>query len=93
MSLDAKRALMKEIPPPIFLVHVKPHAKKNSIEGWQESLFGKVLKVSVTSPPRDGKANQALLSLLSLHFDRLVSCFKLKKGATSSMKWIQVSAS
>lgn len=41
-------------------VRVQPKAKRNAVAGEQ----GGALKVSVTAPPEDGRANAAVLELL-----------------------------
>jgi uncharacterized protein YggU (UPF0235/DUF167 family) len=45
----------------ILPVRAQPGARKNEIRGEQDGM----LKVSVTQPPEKGKANQALIALLS----------------------------
>ena len=49
-------------------LRVQPKAKRNAILG-EQSL---ALKVSVTAPPEDGRANEAVLALLreEYHFQR-----------------------
>ncbi|MCL5109808.1 MAG: DUF167 domain-containing protein [Chloroflexi bacterium] len=42
-------------------VRVQPRAKANDIVGWE----GGVLKVRLTAPPVEGKANKALVELLA----------------------------
>lgn len=54
-----------------FAVKVHPRAKKNAITGE----LGDVLKVSLTAPPIDGKANQACIEF----------CAKLLKVPRSSV--------
>ncbi len=45
----------------MFAVWVKPRAKRNQIVGLRESA----LHVSLTAPPVEGKANEALVGLLA----------------------------
>jgi uncharacterized protein (TIGR00251 family) len=42
-------------------VHVQPGASKNEILGFQDE----VLRVKLTAPPVEGKANKALIALLA----------------------------
>ena len=44
-----------------FKVKVHPRGRKNAITG----VVGDALKVSVTSPPVDGKANRAVINFLA----------------------------
>lgn len=63
-------------------VHAK--AKKNEISGWQEG----VLKVKVTAPAVDGKANKACIELLADYFDVKKSSVYIVKGEKSPNKLI-----
>jgi uncharacterized protein YggU (UPF0235/DUF167 family) len=50
-------------------IHLTPKASHNIIEGWSEDAKGQtVLRVKVRAVPENGKANQALIQLLSQHF-------------------------
>lgn len=47
-------------------VRLTPKAARNEIKGWVADADGQpVLKVSVTTVPEKGKANEALIALLS----------------------------
>ena len=50
----------------IISVRLTPKASRNEIKGWARDADGDpVLKVSVTAVPENGKANEALIALLS----------------------------
>ena len=49
----------------LFSVRLTPRASQDKIVGWE----GDVLKVRVTAPPVEGKANDALLRLLARALD------------------------
>lgn len=63
-------------------VRAQPGARKNGLAGER----GGALKLSVTAPPEDGRANDALVELLAeiLHMKR--SHIELLSGATSRDK-------
>lgn len=72
-------------------VHLHPKSAKNAVEGWEEDAAGqRWLKVRVTAPPEDGKANKALIKLLSDHFNLPKSCIRLVSGDTSRKKMIEI---
>jgi len=76
----------------IIQVKVIPQGKFNRVESIALDDKGSLqLKVRVTAPPNDGKANAAVLKLLSEHFHIAKSCFTITSGMTSRRKTIAVS--
>ena len=74
---------MNETPRGVELkIHAVPRASKNEIQG----LHDNALKVRLTTPPIDGKANQALIKFLSktLHISK--AQIQLVRGETSRHK-------
>ncbi len=72
-------------------VKLTPGAKKNEIQGWEEDLFGeKTLKVCVTAIPEKGKANAALIKLLSKEWKIPKSAISIIRGETSRVKVLEV---
>lgn len=67
-------------------VKVTPHASKNEIAGWRES----VLQVKVTAAPEKGKANEAVIELLSEALDISKSSIRLVSGGTSRIKKFEI---
>jgi uncharacterized protein len=69
-----------------FAVKVHPRAKKNAITG----VVGDTLKLSITAPPLEGRANAACIEFLSdlLHVPR--SSITIVSGQTSRRKVIRV---
>lgn len=68
-----------------FEIKVIPRAKKELIK--EEN--GK-LKIYVTSPAQDGRANEAVIALLAQHFKIKKSCVRIVKGAKSRNKIIEL---
>lgn len=66
----------------ILPVRAQPGARRNAIRGEQDGM----LKVSVTQAPEKGKANKALIALLSKELSLRKSQIELISGATSSQK-------
>ncbi|MBN1851622.1 MAG: DUF167 domain-containing protein [Pirellulales bacterium] len=67
-------------------VRARAGAKRNAIEGEYNGL----MKVSVTAAPEKGKANQAIVALLSELFEVPKSAIEVVAGKTSSRKEILV---
>jgi uncharacterized protein (TIGR00251 family) len=68
-------------------VKLQPRASKNEIGG----PLGDELKISVTAPPIDSAANQALIDLLADALDCPRGSIQIVKGQTSRRKTIFIS--
>ena len=69
----------------IFNVRVTPHARQNKVVE-----NGDVLRVYTTVAPENGRANDAVIELLSDYFDVPKSRIKILKGQTSRDKIVTV---
>ena len=69
-----------------FSVRVHPRAKKNAITGE----FGDSLKLALTAPPVDGKANEACIVFLAELLNVPRSSVTIAAGETSRNKVIRV---
>jgi|SRR5579863_2448269 uncharacterized protein (TIGR00251 family) len=69
-----------------FAVKVHPHAKKNAITGE----LGDALKVSLTTPPVDGRANEACVEFFAKLLKVPRSSVTIASGQTSRNKVIRV---
>ncbi len=67
-------------------VKVHPRAKKNAITGE----VGDALKLAVTAPPVDGRANQACIEFFANLLDVPRSSVTIASGETSRNKVIRV---
>jgi uncharacterized protein len=70
-----------------FAVRVHPRAKKNAITGE----VGDALKVSLTAPPIDGKANAACVEFFAKLLKVPRSSVTIASGQTSRQKVIRIS--
>lgn len=70
----------------VLSVKVKPNSKRQEIRQEEDGSFTAYLK----SPPVDGKANQELIQLLAKRFDVPKSYIRIKAGATSKNKLIEI---
>jgi hypothetical protein len=70
-----------------FAVKVQPRAKKNSIAGQ----LGDAVKVTLTAPPVDGRANQACIELFADLLNVSRSAITIISGESSRNKVIRVS--
>ena len=69
-----------------FTVKVHPRAKKNAITG----TVGDALKLSLTSPPVDGRANDACIEFFAKLFRVSRSSVTIAAGEKSRTKVIRV---
>jgi uncharacterized protein len=69
-----------------FAAKIHPRAKKNAITGE----LGDALKLSLTSPPVDGKANEACIEFLAKLLKVPRSSVTIASGETSRNKVIRV---
>ena len=69
-----------------FSVRVHPRAKKDAISG----TLGDALKLSLTSPPVDGRANQACIEFFAKLFKVPRSSVTIAAGETSRNKVIRI---
>jgi uncharacterized protein (TIGR00251 family) len=70
-----------------FAVKVHPRARNNAITG----VMGDALKLALTAPPLDGKANQAVIEFFADLFAISRSSITITSGETSRTKVIRVS--
>ena len=75
---------MKDLPK-TFNIRVTPHARHNKIVENDG-----VLRVYTTVAPENGRANGAVIELLSKHFDVPKSRIKIIRGETSRDKVVTV---
>jgi uncharacterized protein len=66
-------------------LRVQPRARRTALEAAGEGL-----KASVTAPPEDGKANDAVIALLSEEWRLPKSAFAVIKGAAARSKTVSV---
>ena len=67
-------------------VRVQPGASKNEILGFT----GDLLRIRLTSPPVDGKANEALIAFLAKVLRVRRNAIEILRGATSREKLIAI---
>jgi hypothetical protein len=69
-----------------FAVKVHPRARKNAITG----AVGDALKLALTAPPVEGKANQAVIEFFADLFQIPRSSVTIASGETSRNKVIRI---
>ena len=70
----------------LLRLHVQPRASSNGIAGLQ----GDMLKLRLTTPPVDGKANKAVIAFLAKLCGLPKSALSLKSGHQSRSKTIAI---
>lgn len=75
----------------LITIKVKPNASENRITGWEtDENNHPILKISVTATPEKGKANKAVLALLSKHWKIPKTSMSIVKGETEKIKILSV---
>ena len=70
-----------------FAVKIQPRARRNAITGE----LGDALKIALTAPPIDGRANEACIEFLADLLDLPRSAITIISGQSSRNKVIRVS--
>jgi len=70
----------------LLRLHVQPRAAANGLAGLQ----GDMLKLRLTTPPVDGKANQAVIAYLAKLFHLPKSALVIKSGQQSRSKTVVI---
>ncbi len=67
-------------------VYVNPNAKKDEISG----LYNNALKIKISSPAIDGKANKNLINFLAKFFEISKNKVSIEKGEKSKNKVVAI---
>ena len=70
-----------------FTVKVHPRARKNAVTG----VMGDALKLAVTAPPVEGRANEAVIEFFADLFEISRASVTITSGATGRRKVVRVS--
>lgn len=70
----------------LISIQVVPRASKNEIQG----VLGDALKVRLTAPPVDGKANAALIKFLSRELGISRAQIDIRRGQTGRNKIVRI---
>ena len=70
----------------MFAIKVHPRARKNAITG----VVGDALKLALTAPPVEGRANQAVIEFFADFFDIPRSSVTIASGETSRNKIVRI---
>ena len=71
----------------ILRLHIQPGAKKTEVAGQH----GEALKIRLSAPPVDGKANACLIEFLANQLGVAKSAVELLSGDTSRAKRVSIS--
>jgi len=71
----------------LFNIRVLPRSSRNEVVG---ELADGTLKVKLTAPPVDGKANEALVELLSDYYNVPKNKITIRKGLRSKSKIVEI---
>jgi uncharacterized protein (TIGR00251 family) len=71
-----------------FAVKVQPRAHKNAVTG----TMGDALKLALTAPPVEGRANQAVIEFFAELFEIPRSSVTIASGETSRNKVVRIAS-
>lgn len=76
-------------------IHAFPNSRKNIIEKvlFKDANNETYIKIRVTTVPEDGKANKAIIKLLSKEFDIPKSKMHITRGEKNSKKTVEFNIS
>lgn len=78
---------------PVYInVHVTPKSGRDEVVGFEDGPQGDVLKIRITAPPADGKANKAVCKLIAAELGVPKTAVDVASGASSRYKRIAVDA-
>lgn len=67
-------------------VHVQAGARQDEVVGWVDDE----LKVKIAAPPRQGRANRALIDFLADRLGVAKSSIRIIRGQTMKMKQLEI---
>jgi uncharacterized protein (TIGR00251 family) len=70
----------------LLRLYLQPKASRDQFIG----LYGEELKITITAPPIDGKANAHLIKFLSKQFSVAKKAIQVEKGLQSRHKLIRI---
>lgn len=72
-------------------VRVTPKARRQQVDGVTADAQGRLaVKIAVTAPPEDGKANKAIIALLSRTWNIPRNTISIQRGQTSRDKILSI---
>jgi uncharacterized protein (TIGR00251 family) len=72
-------------------IKVITHAKKSEVVADEIDLFGaRILRVKISQPPEDGKANKALIELLAEYLQVKKNSITIIAGEKSTHKIVEI---
>ena len=83
---DLSSAVVQSTDGVLIRVHVQPKARREQIIG----MHGGRIKLAVTEPPDQGKANEAVVRLIAATLNLAASRVELLRGDTSRQKDLRV---
>ncbi|WED22202.1 DUF167 family protein YggU [Vibrio sp. JC009] len=81
-------AVVKEGEDLVLRLYIQPKASRDKIVG----LHGDELKIAITAPPVDGKANAHLTKVLSKQFKVAKGQINIEKGELGRHKQVRISS-
>ena len=71
-------------------IKAHPRSRRPGLQGWQDSAAGPRLKIAVTEPAEDGKANRAVCASLAEALNIPVASVRVMTGAANREKLLVI---
>jgi uncharacterized protein (TIGR00251 family) len=88
-ALDSEISIRRQMKEITLKIYLQPKSSKNEIVG----PYRDGIKIKVTAPPAEGKANEALVKLLAKELGIPVSNIQILKGHHSREKTLKIAGS
>lgn len=75
----------------LLRIRATPNARKTEIIGWcDDDLAGRILRIRVAAPPRDGRANKEIQLFLARTLGLPKTQVRLARGTAARIKTFQI---
>ena len=86
VCMDTNSSLGVGVNPMKLFIHAKPSSKTASVQKLDDTHY----IISIKEPPKENKANFAIMKALAERFGTSLACVRLVSGASSKQKTFEI---